>query len=390
MAFQQDTDTNKDYTPSNPPPPPDNPSTGSSPYDTVAGYYRTYLGREGGQGEINGWVTNQNLHGTDQIETAIKNSAEAKAYAAKQAQTQQKPAAADYIKQWQASHSTPDLNALVADMKARGYNVSNWTDPTYGVSKNEISLDGQKYKVMGGENGSNPFWYTAGSDDSGGNRNGTFETFGTNGSPNPLPDYLSQIQEYFNSQKDPDQTAKMDQLLQTLTDRSNQSLNIDPTTDPVISGQVNAARVQQERQRTNMLNDMAESSNPYATGAMNNARVQSAEHVGTNISNLQSQLMQNELTARRSEIAQALQESGSLLTSGQQLALQRQLATLDSAIKNRGLDQSNNQFFQNLMLQRMFLNSQNDQFAATFGLNSADNRAYWDWVNSHNPSNVSK
>lgn len=353
-------------------------------YNAVQSIYKNALGREGSSQEINGWINNANVHhNIGEIQTAIYNSQEAKDYAANQYKQSQanKPSAQDYIRQWQQSHPGVNLQELLDNMKTLGYNVSPYM---YGTtaSKNEILLDGQKFKVISGENGPNPAWYMGG-DDSGGQN----ALIGNGPSTaNSLEDYYQKLYDQFNTNKSDQDKANeqsMTDLIKQLTDRSNQSLNIDPQTDPIIKGQTDAARVAQERQRTNYLNDLSESSNPYTTGNLATARLQSAEDVGTNISNLQSTLMQNELTARRGEIAQALQEKGGLLTSAQQTALQRQLGLIDSALKNRGLDMSNDQFLRNLMLQRMFLDSQNDQFAANYDMNSTNLANYWDWVRTH-------
>jgi hypothetical protein len=53
--------------------------------------------------------------------------------------------------------------------------------------------------------------------------------------------------------------------------------------------------------------------------------------------------MQNELTARRGEITQALQEMGTLLTADQQLALQKELGEINAMLASGqlGLDSQN-------------------------------------------------
>lgn len=154
-------------------------------------------------------------------------------------------------------------------------------------------------------------------------------------------------------------------LIDLLMKRANQSLSMDPTTDSVIRPQVDNYAATQERSRRNYLNDMAESSNPYATGAMNTAATQTAETAGQNTANLQSQLMGNELTARRQEIQQALSELGSLLTADQQMGLQRELAQIDAGLRQQQI------------------NSGNDQFLASLGLQATNNANFWDWQRSH-------
>lgn len=157
---------------------------------------------------------------------------------------------------------------------------------------------------------------------------------------------------------------QMDALIKQLIDRSHQSLSIDPSTDPTIRPQVEAYSAQQERSRRNYLNDLAESSNPYATGAQNTAATQTSEAAGQATGALQSQLTQNELTARRTEIQNALSEEGSLLTADQQLALQKELGYLNAA------------------LQQQQITNANDQFNSQLGLNATNQSNYWDAIRS--------
>jgi hypothetical protein len=84
-------------------------------------------------------------------------------------QQQQQPSAQQFISQYQQSHAANQGIGGLADALAQnGY--SNATRYMYGntPSNNELSLDGQKFKVMSGENGSNPAWFAAGTDDGGG------------------------------------------------------------------------------------------------------------------------------------------------------------------------------------------------------------------------------
>jgi hypothetical protein len=60
---------------------------------------------------------------------------------------------------------TEGPTGILNAMKQAGFNVAPYM---YGQtpSGNEISLNGSKYKVISGENGPNPGWYTAGMNDS--------------------------------------------------------------------------------------------------------------------------------------------------------------------------------------------------------------------------------
>lgn len=181
------------------------------------------------------------------------------------------------------------------------------------------------------------------------------------------------------------------QLYDLLMQRATQSLNINPLTDSIIAPQVNDARAQQERVGRDFINDTAESGNPYSTGGLQNTRTQTGERVGQNVSALQSQLTQNELTARRGEIQQALSGATGFLTQQQQLALQQQLGLIDAALKQQsignqnsqfyaGLDQNGQQFMRDLLFRYAGLDSQNGQFAANYNLNSTNLANYWDAI----------
>lgn len=88
------------------------------------------------------------------------------------ATTTGKPGAAQFIAQYQADPRhlpSEGVQPLYQALKAAGYNVSPYM---YGStpSNNEITLDGQKYKLLGGEGTPAAYWYRAGMNDSGGYR----------------------------------------------------------------------------------------------------------------------------------------------------------------------------------------------------------------------------
>lgn len=75
---------------------------------------------------------------------------------------------AQFISEYQQSHPVSEgVRPLVAAMKAKGFNVEPYM---YGTtpSNNEISLNGEKYKVLGGEGSTAAYWYVPGTNDSGG------------------------------------------------------------------------------------------------------------------------------------------------------------------------------------------------------------------------------
>jgi len=171
---------------------------------------------------------------------------------------------------------------------------------------------------------------------------------------------------------------KNQKLIDLLMSRATQSLSIDPTTDKVIRPQVDNFAATQERQRRNFLNDLAESNSPYSTGAMQTAATQSSEVAGQNTANLESELVGRELTSRRQEIQDALQQMGQLLTSDQEMALREELGKIDAALRGTQIGNQNSQFYSDLGLRNRALNSQNDQYLSDLGFRSADRASYWD------------
>jgi hypothetical protein len=139
-------------------------------------------------------------------------------------------------------------------------------------------------------------------------------------------------------------------LYSALASRASQSLT-PSASDPVIANQVNAYRAEQTRGSRDYLNQLAESKGPQANTSME-ARMAN-EQASQSTGQMQAQLMQNEVNARRQEIQNALSQMGGTLSDDQRLSLQKELAYLS-----------------------------NDQFLRQLGL-SADNQAnYWDSVRS--------
>jgi hypothetical protein len=75
---------------------------------------------------------------------------------------------AAFIANWQATHPASEgIAPLAAAYKAAGFGdrfLVNGTTP----SNNELTVDGAKFKVLSGENGSSPSWYVPGTNDGGG------------------------------------------------------------------------------------------------------------------------------------------------------------------------------------------------------------------------------
>jgi hypothetical protein len=132
--------------------------------------------------------------------------------------------------------------------------------------------------------------------------------------------------------------------------RANQSLAIDPN-DPIIRNQADAHNVGLERGRTQYLQQVAERGGSNAN--ISNEERSSAEQVGQGSADFESQLMGNEVTARRQEIQSALNGAQGLLTAEQQMQLQEELAQLARTESHYQFDASQHQ--------------QNDQFGQTLG-----------------------
>lgn len=157
--------------------------------------------------------------------------------------------------------------------------------------------------------------------------------------------------------QDPQWQALYDQLMS----RAQQSTTIDQN-DPNIRQQTDAYNANATRQMRDYISGVAEGASPYAnlTGEKRMANEKVAQDTG----NLRSTLIGNEITARRTEIQNALSQMGGMLTASQQLALQKELGLLDANLRQQGI------------------NSGNDQFSATLGLNSTNQANYWDSLRS--------
>lgn len=156
--------------------------------------------------------------------------------------------------------------------------------------------------------------------------------------------------------EDRQRSAEKAALIQQLMDRAHQSTIIDPN-DPNIRGQVDAYSAQAERARRNFLADTAEGTSPYSTGAMLGQERMTAEKMGQDVGGLEVELRARELQTRRTEIQQALDSLGGLLSNEEQQGLQRELANLNAAIEKTRINTQNTQFFAGL--------NQNDKQFAT-------------------------
>lgn len=149
---------------------------------------------------------------------------------------------------------------------------------------------------------------------------------------------------------------RSDDLFNLLMGRAHQGLNVSPD-DPIIKAQTDAYSANNQRAQKSYLSQAAEAGGPNSnTEAIGRSM---AEKGAQATGGLQAQLMGNELSSRREEIQQALTGMGSMLTSQQQLSLQRELGLIDAQLRQQGL------------------NSNNDQFLANLGLQTQNQNNYW-------------
>lgn len=136
-----------------------------------------------------------------------------------------------------------------------------------------------------------------------------------------------------------------DDLYNTLLARSNQSLAVNPN-DPTIRAQADPYAAATTKSTRNYLADLAEKAGPLAnlTGETRLAN----ENAGQAQGQFESQLIGNELTARRTEIQNALTQMGGMLSDQQKNALTAQLAQLDDATKRYGIDKQTGLGYANL------------------------------------------
>jgi hypothetical protein len=151
--------------------------------------------------------------------------------------------------------------------------------------------------------------------------------------------------------------------------RAGQSLDVNRN-DPAIRGQADAFSANLERSRRGHLNDLAEAGGPTAN-LLGEQRL-TAEKAGQASGQFEAQLMAREVSARRDEIAQALQLGGAQLSDQQRMELQRELAILDNQLRSRGLDIQAQGQAQGFGLQQQQMAQQNDQFMRELGLREWD------------------
>jgi hypothetical protein len=142
-------------------------------------------------------------------------------------------------------------------------------------------------------------------------------------------------------------TGTGDALVQQLMERARQGIAVDRT-DPTIRAQVDPYAANVERSRRNYLGDLAERAGPYAN--LRGEERMSAERAGQASGLFEAEVIGREVSARRDEIAQALQMWGSLLTNDQRVALERELAMLNDRARTADRSTTQDQFLRELAL----------------------------------------
>ena len=136
--------------------------------------------------------------------------------------------------------------------------------------------------------------------------------------------------------KEAELKTRRDSLYGQLQGRAQQSLTLDPN-DPIIKGQVDNYRAEQERALRNVRSDAAEGKQALRPTQDRMA----GERVAQGVASMQAELMARELGSRRGEIADALSSMGGILSGDQQAGMQRELASLDNIIRQQQLGISN-------------------------------------------------
>lgn len=309
------------------------PTFGGDPYEdrrnSVAQWYRQYLGREGGADEIQGWAQNANF---GSVENAIRDSEEGRAYASRSAQpsatSQPSPA-----QQWNREQFRDAWLGTGTDVARQNELLGQYGITLDAAGRGRLPSNDLLDLRYGAKAGINRATWTAVNDPS------------TPGFEN----YASQQQPAASSADSGGSAGlsdpRADQLFNMLLGRAQQGLAIDRN-DPRIRAQSDAYAANAERSRRNYLADLAEQEGPIAN--LRGEQRLSAERMGQATGAFEAELLGRELTARREEIAQALASMQGLLTTDQQLTLQRELALIDDATRRLQIDQQGQQFGQQL------------------------------------------
>lgn len=365
--------------------------------NTIKGFYTKYLGREADDAGLRNFVGGGLDLGA--VENAIKGSDEAKQWLARSAQpaqsssptyTAQAPTNPDqFIGYDFGAHQGQTFNTgnPAEGAKYAVANVLNGMDPNdpnwatraaqqlnQQFGQNIFRADGgerlsygdefvdstkQSGRFFWGSNGPGGSGGGGGVGAGGGTASAASAASGSGADNGLLQELLGRL-----TAQDAERKARADSLYQQLQGRAQQSLAIDRN-DPIIRAQADAFSANQERATRNYLGDLAERSGPLAN-LQGQQRI-AAERLGQATGGFEAELLGRELSARRSEIADALNSMRGILSGDQQAELQRELAALDAAIRDKQLNQNSSQFGSDLAYRYANLAQQGDQFSRNLG-----------------------
>lgn len=339
-------------------------------FNAIQGYYSKYLGRTPDQSDSGfmGWVNGG--HDLASTENYIKGSDEAK--------------------QWNARQTVQPATQAAPAGPTDGRGTLSGIFSKYGLDPNNPGhgLANVDYFAQGGGGRANPgdidYWSRRTEQEI---RKALFGEVGDlidtgSGAPAGMPaaaaaggggDNSAMFQALMDRINAQDQAAaaeraankqKADALYGQLEARSKQALAVDRN-DPVIRAQSDAFNANQERSRRNYLADLAERSGPLAN--LRGEQRMASERAGQASGSFEAELMGRELTSRRAEIADALHGMRGMLSADQQNNLQRELSSLDAAIKQTQLGVNKEQFGNDLAYRYANLAQQGDQFTRNLG-----------------------
>jgi len=247
-------------------------SFGNPVYDSIAALYRNNSGGkyEPTYRDVSQWGTNVDARYLNTIGGAIARWWQQYSQPATTPTTPTAPTqtAQQFIRAWQQAHPVSEgLAPLTEALKTAGYtNVSPYMYGTV-ASNNELSIDGQKYKVLGGEGTPAAYWYIPGEGDRGGSGGGgttTTSSLAPGGSyspTNPFDDpatknYIDLLNSRIEALLTPQQNPQLD-MLQTYLQKYFAQLQ-NPTYTPAQQDTIQTQTLDPlERQRQQELRNVA-------------------------------------------------------------------------------------------------------------------------------------
>lgn len=170
-----------------------------------------------------------------------------------------------------------------------------------------------------------------------------------------------------------------DTLIRLMTQNTANVSAADPNLQPAAG----AYRLARERARTGEQQDLAErlgARGLSSSGAMDTGINQTWDRAGEDIAGFEANLVLNELNTRRQEILKAMALAGDMIGTDQRLALQKQLADIDAAIRRESLGTQRDLGFADINTRMLLGLLANQQFNDQLGFNIGDREAYWNYM----------